>query len=327
MAMIEGLESRRMLTVVNVTDITADNRGEATIRLSGPVTNVDKRTVRIYGPGPDGLPNTLDDVLANKYSVVYDGANRITVRAGFEPNTRYRVRLQAQQIKSADDGSMLDGTFTGTFPTGDGVAGGNVNFFVRRNASTTPRVRMATTTGNIDVTLRGDLSGIKDTVDNFIRYADSGRLDGTIIHRKGRDEEIGIGIVQGGGFYGTAENSNGVPTQTVESFGNINLQAGVLSNLSGTLAMARQTAPNTASSQFFFNANDNTALDAGPGNDGYAVFGQVSNSSSMDAVTAMYNATNVSVGTGGTFSTLPRIAGQNIVVRRLSMLGKVDTLQ
>lgn len=327
MALIENLEARRLMTIVTVTDIVADNRGEATIRLSGDVTNVNKRTVRLYAAGPDEVANTDDDILVNRYAVVYSAEqDRITIRGNIVPDTKYRVRVQAQLVRSKDDGSMLDGTFTGTYPTGDGVAGGNVNFFVRRNASSTPRVRFASSAGNIDVTMRGDLAGIKTTVDNFMNYVDSGRLDGTIIHRKGRDEEIGIGIVQGGGFYGTDENGSG-PTQTVDADAPIALQAGVLSNTAGTIAMARTGTPNSATSQFFFNVNDNPELNPTGPNTGYAVFGSVANSISQTNLNTIYNATNVSVGTSGVFSTLPRIGGENVVMRRVSTLARVDTLQ
>jgi peptidyl-prolyl cis-trans isomerase A (cyclophilin A) len=48
-----------------------------------------------------------------------------------------------------------------------------------------------------------------------------------------------------------------------------------LSNVRGTIAMARQEEPNTATSQWFFNVVDNLALDPSPGNNGYAVFGHV----------------------------------------------------
>ncbi len=328
MSMIENLESRQLMTIVTVTDIVADNRGEATIRLSGDVTGVSKRTVRLYSAGPDEVANTNDDVLVNRYAVVYSAEqDRITIRGNITADTKYRVRMQAQQIKSTSGGEMLDGTFTGTFPTGDNVAGGNLNFFVRRNASTTPRVRFATSAGNIDVTMRGDLSGIKTTVDNFLNYVDSGRLDGTIIHRKITDASGGIAIVQGGGFYGTAEDTQGSPTQKVDADAPIPLQAGVLSNTTGTIAMARTNDPNSATSQYFFNVNDNTALDPTGAGTGYAVFGSVANSISQTNLNTIYAAPNVSVGTGGTFSTLPRIGGEDIVVRRISTLARVDTLQ
>lgn len=320
MAMIEGLEARRLMAIVTVTDIVADNRGEATIRLSGEVTNVSKRTVRLYAAGPDEIANTDDDILVSRYAVVYaPEQNRITIRGNIVPDTKYRVRIQAQQVRSADGGEMLDGTYTGTYPTGDGVAGGNLNFFVRRNASTTPRVRFATSAGNIDVTMRGDLAGIKTTVNNFLNYVDSGRLDGTIIHRKvtvGQDGSS-IGIVQGGGFYDTDT------AKAVDSDDPIVLQAGVLSNTAGTIAMARTGDPNSATSQFFFNAVANTGLDTAGG--GYAAFGSVANQASLNALNVIYGAADGNFP-ASTFMDAPLINGNLVVVRRISTLARVDRL-
>ena len=54
------------------------------------------------------------------------------------------------------------------------------------------------------------------------------------------------------------------------------MQAGNgLKNLRGTVAMARTNNPHSATSQFFVNLVDNDFLNAGPGNDGYTVFGKV----------------------------------------------------
>ena len=102
------------------------------------------------------------------------------------------------------------------------------------------------------------------TVDNFLTYAHSGFYDYTIFHR------IVNGFVdQGGGYTSQLQLKTTLPPITLES------QNG-LSNLHGTIAMARTSDPNSATSQFYFNAVDNPFLDyANASSPGYAVFGNV----------------------------------------------------
>ena len=112
------------------------------------------------------------------------------------------------------------------------------------------------------------------TVDNFIKYADSGFYDGTIFHRV-----ISHFMIQGGGFTAAMEKK---PTNEPI----INEANNGLSNKRGTIAMARTSDPHSATAQFFINVQDNMNLDytgqAGPGGWGYAVFGRVTEG--MDVV-------------------------------------------
>ena len=109
------------------------------------------------------------------------------------------------------------------------------------------------------------------TVANFLNYVEAQAYDGTFFHRSTTYNPAEVQIVQGGGFGFDGTNVYAVSTDPP-----IPLEVTAqLSNLRGTIAMARQAAPNTATSQWFFNVTDNLALDPSLGNDGYAVFGHV----------------------------------------------------
>ena len=109
------------------------------------------------------------------------------------------------------------------------------------------------------------------TVANFLNYVEAQAYDGTFFHRSTTYNPAEVQIVQGGGFGFDGTNVYAVSTNPP-----IPLEVTAqLSNVRGTIAMARQAAPNTATSQWFFNVTDNLALDPSLGNDGYAVFGHV----------------------------------------------------
>ena len=117
-------------------------------------------------------------------------------------------------------------------------------------------------------TVRIELDDVKApvSVENFLNYVRSGHYDGTIFHRV-----IPGFMIQGGGF---APGMKQKPTQ-----GEIKNEANNgLKNTKYTLAMARTSAPHSASSQFFINASDNTFLNHTSESAqgwGYAVFGKV----------------------------------------------------
>jgi peptidyl-prolyl cis-trans isomerase B (cyclophilin B) len=102
------------------------------------------------------------------------------------------------------------------------------------------------------------------TCKNFLQYAREGFYDGTIFHRV-----IGNFMVQGGGF-----GPGMIPKRTRDPIENEAKNG--LSNRTGTVAMARTSAPHSATAQFFINVADNKFLDH-PGQDGwgYCVFGKV----------------------------------------------------
>jgi peptidyl-prolyl cis-trans isomerase A (cyclophilin A) len=108
-------------------------------------------------------------------------------------------------------------------------------------------------------------------VANFLDYVKSGQYSGTIFHRV-----IPGFMIQGGGFTQSyAEKPTRAPIQLESRNG--------LKNVTGAIAMARTSDPDSATAQFFINTADNAGLDY-PGQDGngYAVFGKVT--SGMDVV-------------------------------------------
>jgi len=126
-------------------------------------------------------------------------------------------------------------------------------------AVTGQKVLLQTNVGNIVVEL--NTKAAPQTVRNFLAYVKSGFYDGTIFHRV-----ISSFMIQGGGY-----NQKFRKKRTKAP---IKLEAGNgLSNLRGTIAMARTGDPNSATSQFFINVVDNKNLDSMGG--GYAVFGRV----------------------------------------------------
>lgn len=101
------------------------------------------------------------------------------------------------------------------------------------------------------------------TVANFKNYIGQHFYDGTIFHRT-----IPGFMIQGGGFNENFEQkATEKPIQNESSNG--------LGNTRGTLAMARTSAPHSATAQFFINVVDNEFLNAKAGQPGYAVFGKV----------------------------------------------------
>ena len=135
-----------------------------------------------------------------------------------------------------------------------------------------PKVEFKTTMGNFVVEL-DDVKAPKTTA-NFLNYVKSGFYNGTIFHRV-----IDGFMIQGGGFTpDLAQKPTDAPVVSESQNG--------LKNNKYTIAMARTSDPDSATSQFFINVNDNVALDYpnSMGN-GYTVFGKVvSGSQTIDAI-------------------------------------------
>lgn len=123
-------------------------------------------------------------------------------------------------------------------------------------------VMLTTNHGNIKLELHADKA--PKTVENFLAYVKSGHYDGTIFHRV-----IDGFMIQGGGFEpGMKQKPTNDPIENEAKNG--------LKNEPYTVAMARTSAPHSASAQFFINVKNNSFLDY-PGQDGwgYCVFGEV----------------------------------------------------
>jgi cyclophilin family peptidyl-prolyl cis-trans isomerase len=140
------------------------------------------------------------------------------------------------------------------------------------NAGTLAQFR--TVLGDIDVELFDRDKPV--TVQNFIRYVTNGYYQNVFFHRCVSDF-----VVQGGGYFTANPQSSDPFTNAyyVPTFPPITNEFGVgprLSNVYGTVAMAKTSDPNSATSQFFFNLADNSAsLDNTNNSGGFTVFGRV----------------------------------------------------
>lgn len=134
-------------------------------------------------------------------------------------------------------------------------------FSVRAENPTNPQVEMKTSMGTLVITLFPDKAPV--TVANFLDYVDAGFYDNTIFHRV-----IPGFVIQGGGFSQPMQKkATRAPIKNESNNG--------LANRRGTLSMARTNNPDSATSQFFINLENNPRLNASFGKPGYAVFAQV----------------------------------------------------
>ncbi|MSQ49765.1 MAG: peptidyl-prolyl cis-trans isomerase [Betaproteobacteria bacterium] len=149
-----------------------------------------------------------------------------------------------------------------------------------------PQVDLKTNLG----TIRLELYPAKapKTVENFLQYAKDGHFNGTIFHRV-----IDNFMIQGGGF--DQKYKQKATRASIE-----NEAKNGLKNDLGTVAMARTSAPHSASSQFFINGKNNDFLNAANAQDGwgYTVFAKVV--AGMDVVTKISKSPT---GSGGPFPT------------------------
>ena len=152
-----------------------------------------------------------------------------------------------------------------------------------------PRVRLVTSLGEIVVEL--DAEKAPRSTENFLAYAKDGFYDGTLFHRV-----ISTFMIQGGGFdrdFNRKQTRPPIPNEAQNG----------LSNLRGTIAMARTRDPDSATAQFFINVVDNRNLDHTAPTQrgwGYAVFGRVvAGMEVVDAIRA------VPTGRQGRYSDVP----------------------
>ncbi|HXH76262.1 MAG TPA: peptidylprolyl isomerase [Bacteriovoracaceae bacterium] len=129
-----------------------------------------------------------------------------------------------------------------------------------------PLVTMETSLGSVEIELNEAKAPV--SVKNFLSYVDKKFYDNTIFHRV-----INNFMIQGGGFTKDMKEKKTGKSITNEA-------ANGLQNSVGTIAMARTSDPNSATSQFFINVSNNSSLNytgPGPSAIGYAVFGKVIN--------------------------------------------------
>lgn len=151
-----------------------------------------------------------------------------------------------------------------------------------------PVVTLETSMGPIKIELYPEKAPV--TVKNFIDYVEAKHYDGLIFHRV-----IPNFMIQGGGFEpGMKERKTKAPI--------VNESKNGLENKRGTIAMARTSEPNSASSQFFINVGDNAFLDKSRSRDGvgYCVFGKV-----IDGMDVVDKIKSVKTGRSGPHGDVP----------------------
>jgi cyclophilin family peptidyl-prolyl cis-trans isomerase len=168
-----------------------------------------------------------------------------------------------------------------------------------------PVVTMKTNKGTITLELFPDKA--PKSVENFVAYADAGFYDGTIFHRV-----ISDFMIQGGGYTAGLDRKETRPPVPNEANNG-------LKNELGTIAMARTSDPNSATSQFFVNVKNNAFLDfksETPQGWGYTVFGKVIDG--IDVVHAIEH--TPTSDRGGAFANLPtdQVVIESVTVKKPS---------
>lgn len=150
-----------------------------------------------------------------------------------------------------------------------------------------------------DICMRMLPEAAPNTVNNFLGYVGRGDYDDTLVHRVSRSG--GLFVIQGGGYSSVPESFSAAihaePPIALEN---------QLSNLRGTVAMARLSGqPNSATNEWFINFEDNTFLDS-TFDGGYAVFAEVVTGMDIVDLIGAYPIRNFSVALGDlAFQSMP----------------------
>jgi peptidyl-prolyl cis-trans isomerase A (cyclophilin A) len=191
---------------------------------------------------------------------------------------------------AADAPPAASGTTAASSGAGAAAASGAAAKTQTKTGATTPapaaQVRVVTSMGNFIIELNAERAPL--TVPHFLKYVDQGHYTGTIFHRV-----ISNFVIQGGGFDKDYKPTS-APTKVVNESGN------GLTNVRGTVGMARGEEPHGSDVQFYVNLYDNEALDPNQTRWGYAVFGKVVQG--MDVVDKIGN---VATTTHGVFKDTP----------------------
>lgn len=173
--------------------------------------------------------------------------------------------------------------------------------FAAESTPPSPAVKLETTMG--DIIIRMDSAKAPETVQNFLNYVKSGHYDGTIFHRV-----ISNFMIQGGGM--TPDMKEKPTNKPIK-----NEAANGLKNKKYTIAMARTSNPNSATSQFFINVKDNDFLDyKAPTREGwgYAVFGKV-----IKGQDVVEKIKAVATGNRGMHQDVPR---EPVIIKKASII-------
>lgn len=238
-----------------------------------------RTTLTLTPPLPEGLSyNATTSILSG--TPAKSGVYVIPVSAtftGYAPTVASTLTLRVRPPAGAPE-NIPNADLNLSIPQGGPCTVNLLNFFHDPDAGSAVRLQTNLTGNNtVDVLLYPDST--PETVANFLKYVDAGDYDSTVFHRS-----MAGFIIQGGGFFPTATPNQffSVPPR------NSPVNEPGISNLRGTVAMAKIGGlPNSATTNFFFNlANNSANLD--DQNGGFTAFGRVSASSlaTMDALAA-----------------------------------------
>lgn len=182
--------------------------------------------------------------------------------------------------------------------------------------TTDTTITFNTSKGAIDVTLLDSAAPV--SVTNFLSYAQNNAYTDDLFHRMANLSGTGASqILQGGQFTTNSSSSN---PSTVTSFTNVATYQPIANEFDpsrpndiGSLAMARTSDLNSATSQFYFNLTDNTTSLGQTGN-GYAVFGKVANATSLTNLQSFATSYTPQAGTinGNVLASLPALTGASV---------------
>ena len=161
-----------------------------------------------------------------------------------------------------------------------------------------PVVLISTNKGDIKIKLDSEKAPV--SVENFLAYTNEGYYDGLIFHRV-----IPNFMVQTGGL---TEEMKQKPTKSPIK----NEADNGLTNKRGSVAMARTSDVNSATSQFFINVNDNDFLNHGERDFGYAVFGEV-----VDGMDTVDEIAAVETGSVGYFRDVPK---EPVIIKSVTVI-------
>lgn len=164
-----------------------------------------------------------------------------------------------------------------------------------------PRVRVITSAGEFVIKL--DRIRAPMTVDAFLKYVATGHYEGTVFHRV-----IPGFIAQTGGYTVDLELK---PTEGTT----FNESGNGLSNLRGTVGLARANEPHSGTSQFYVNLADNLDLNPRPTRWGYAVFGSVEEG--MEVVDEIGHRPT---GAGGPFPN--NVPVEPVIIQRIELISE-----
>ena len=170
-------------------------------------------------------------------------------------------------------------------------------------AASAPQLLVSTSMGNFTIELNSERAPL--TVADILAYVDSGHYTNTLFHRV-----VANFVIQGGGF-NADYTPKAAPLKVNNESGN------GLSNVRGTVGLARSDDPHGGNAQFYVNLNDNAALDPNATRWGYAVFGRV-----IDGMDVVERIGNVATGAHGPLKETPI---KPVVILKIERVGGSTT--